>query len=174
MKKIIFISFLVSCQFVISQKNNENYLKNAFFLEFSGHSETLLSVNYERFFFFKNKNFISSLRIGAGRSPGYEVNDYDFKGVTSIPLVVSMIYGKNHYVQFGVGTTFVFSENFTDTSVNPNVIYQKFQNDYSLSVGYRYMTKDGIVAQIYPIAIFKDNPESKFALSFGVGLGYSW
>ena len=53
-------------------------------------------------------------------------------------------------------------------------IVKNFESNFSISVGYRYMTNGGIIAQAYPIFILKDNPLTKNTLSFGIGLGYSW
>src|SRR5690606_15739375 len=126
-----------------------------FTLEFIGHSESLISVNYERIFNANYEKLLYSSRIGLGYIPGGEKkeNVAVSPSITSIPVVFSILYGKIHFVQLGFGYTALFSENFVDTSVNPNIAYKKFQSDFSVSLGYRFMTKDGIVAQAYPIAI---------------------
>lgn len=170
MKKSLLLILLLSCCSVFGQER-----KNIAAFELAGHSEGLFSANYERLFYLSERNnLLYSLRAGIGRTPGYDVHGEHFKGVTTVPVVFSVLYGEKHFLQMGVGYTALFSEDFIDTSLNPNVVYKKFQSDVSLSLGYRLMLDTGLVCQAYPMIVFKDNPQKKFAFSFGVGIGYSF
>ncbi|PKF73502.1 hypothetical protein CW752_14105 [Chryseobacterium sp. PMSZPI] len=170
MKKILFLTFCMSISLLFSQER-----KNVVALEFVGHSRALFSANYERLFSFnEDSKILFSARTGVGRSPGYEVHGEHFKGVTSLPVVLSALYGKKHFIQAGVGYTALFSEDFIDTSLNPNVVYKKFESNVSVSLGYRLMLDSGLVCQAYPMIVFRDNPQKKFEVSFGVGIGYSF
>lgn len=172
MKKLLPILFFVSSFFSYSQ-SNEN--KNVISAEIFGHSETIFSLNYERIFTNKRSdNLLYSLRLGVGRNPGYDVKEERFNGITSIPIAFSIFYGKKHFVQLRTGYTALFSENFVDTSVNPNITYKKFQSDLSVSIGYRLMMNEGLTVQAYPIFIFRDNPTKKNGISFGLDVGYAW
>lgn len=175
MKKALIISFVLSIQFIFSQRNDE-FVNNIFTLEAFGHSESLISVNYERIFHTNLEKLLYSSRIGMGYVPGGEENkNYAVSpSITTIPIVFSLLYGEKHFVQLGLGYSALFSQDFVNTRFNPNVVYKKFQSDFSISIGYRFMTKDGIVAQAYPVFILKDNPVTKSTLSFGVSLGYSF
>lgn len=170
MKKIFVLIFLISYCLVFSQER-----KNVVGLEVIGHSRAIFSANYERLFYLNEENnILYSVRAGFGRNPGYDVHGEHFKGVTSVPIVFSALYGKKHFLQVGLGYTALFSEDFIDTSVNPNLVFQKFESNVSLSLGYRLMLDTGLVCQAYPMIVFRDNPQKKFEVSFGVGIGYSF
>ncbi|WMW78783.1 hypothetical protein RF683_04895 [Flavobacterium sp. 20NA77.7] len=171
MKKILITIFLISYQLVLSQRNDILDRKNVFTLEVFGHSDSFLAVNYERLFLSGNEKLIYSFRTGVGRKPGYDFHGEYFKGVTTVPFVFSVLYGKKHFAQLGLGYSALFSQNFVYSS---SEVYKEFESDFSISIGYRFMTKDGIVAQAYPVFILKDNPVTKSMLSFGVSLGYSF
>lgn len=175
MKKTLIIIFILISQFIFSQRNDE-LRKNNFTLEALGHSESLISVNYERIFYTNLDKLLYSSRIGLGYVPGGEKNEnYAISpSTTTVPFVFSVLYGEKHFVQLGLGYSALFSQDFVDTRFNPNTVYKKFESDFSISIGYRFMTKDGIVAQAYPVFILKDNPATKSMLSFGVSLGYSF
>lgn len=170
MKKIFLLTFLISYGVFFSQER-----KNVVMVEVFGHSQSLYSVSYERLFnLSESNNILCSVRTGVGRSPGYDVHGEHFKGVTTVPVVASVLYGDKHFIQMGVGYAALFSEDFVDTSLNPNVVYKKFESDLSLSLGYRLMLDTGFVCQAYPMITFRDNPQQKFAISLGVGIGYSF
>jgi hypothetical protein len=176
MKKYL-ILLVIIFQTTYSQNSKKEKNSNAINFEFAGHSETIFSVNYERFFTKENRNLIYLLSIGIGVSPstGDNENEENPPSTTTIPVVGGILYGKNHFAQIKFGYTPVFSKDFVDTSLNPNVVYKKFQSDFSLSIGYRFMPKkDGIVVQGYPIFIWSNNPTEKFKINFGVSLGYAF
>lgn len=168
MNKCFLLFFLVLFNFIIAQER-----KNVIALEVFGYSQTIISANYERVFDIKNvENLFYSGRVGFGRNPGYEVRGKKFKGVNSLPIVLSAMYGKKHFAKLSIGYTALFSENFVDDSVSPNIVYKKFESDLAVAFGYRFISDGGITLDAFPIAIFKDNPVDKFSISFGVGLGY--
>ncbi|MDR2205415.1 MAG: hypothetical protein LBE36_04590 [Flavobacteriaceae bacterium] len=169
LKKVFLPIFFICYILNFSQER-----KNVVGLELFGHSETIFSVNYERLFYSQNNNIHYSIRAGFGRNPGYDVNGKPFKGVTSIPIVFNVLYGTEHFIQLGLGYTMLLSENFIDTSINPNIVYKEFESDFSLGLGYRLMLNTGFVCYAYPILMYRDNPQKKFVISFGVEIGYSW
>jgi len=183
MPKKILKSFLVFLfagysQYACCQSDTDGAAnsKNTVTAELFGHSRSLISVNYERLTKPFKEYFIFSLRTGIGYSPGLEVDEErKLKGITAIPVVASLLVGGyDHYVQLGIGYTASFGEDYVDTTVNPEKVYQKFESAYIVSLGYRYMEVDGLTAQAYPMLVWSDNPSSKFSFSFGVALGYAF
>jgi len=175
MKKILFV-FLIISQSSFCQNLSSKDVHNSIYYELFGHSETILSVNYERLFTNENNNFIYIAGIGIGRNPGADEESINKRpAVTTFPIIGGILYGKkNHFAQLKIGYTPVFSKDYVDTSVNPNIIYKKFQSDYSLSMGYRFMANNGIVIQGFPIFIWSENQSKKFSVSFGLCIGYAF
>lgn len=170
MRKFLIFIFLLSFARIYSQ-SDETYRKNAVTLEAFGHSHSLFAVNYERIFQSRNEKLLCVGRIGYGRVPGDEKETgSSFNGINTVPVVFSLLYGNNHFIQLGLGYAAVFSQNYFDGKT----LYKKFESDFSLSLGYRYMSKDGIVAQIYPIYIIRDNALQKGLFSLGVSVGYGF
>lgn len=148
------------------------YPKNDITVEALGHSRGLISINYERFFKPQMNNFIFSTRTGVGYTPGINIGSKRLKGSAYVPLVLSALVGKkNHFAQVGVSYTAAFGHDFVDSTTSPPTIYQKFESAYIVSLGYRYMSYHGIVAQIYPLLQWTNNPTSKFAVAFGLSIG---
>lgn len=148
--------------------------KNHVGAEFLGHGMVHGSIFYERYFYFKTSEKLSlGARVGIGHSPGQKINDKNFKGVTSAPFVLSLIYGKEHSIQFGLGYTPLFSEDFINDNFNPSIVYKKFESDLAVSLGYRYISEGGIVLRAYPAFAIRDNP-NHFQVGFGLGAGYAF
>lgn len=162
-KYFLFISFII-CNFIYSQEN-----KNIFSLNVLGHSDSFVAVQYDRLFFSNFEKVTYSFGVGIGRKPGFDTKGTHFKGVTTVPVVFSMLYGKKHFIELGLGYAAVFSEDFTYSSTE---IYKKFESDISVSLGYKLILESGLVVQAYPVFIMKDNPATKSKFSFGVGVGY--
>ncbi|SHI67329.1 hypothetical protein [Flavobacterium terrae] len=175
MNKFLII-LLLTFQNSFCQNFSTENINNSASIEISGHSESIISINYERLFTNYNSKFIYLLGIGVGRNPGADKeSNIRFPATTSLPVFGGVLFGKrDHFAQIKFGYTPIFSKNFIDTSLEPNVVYKKFQSDYSLSLGYRFMSNSGIVAQGFPIFIWKQNPNEKFKISFGVSLGYAF
>lgn len=172
MSKIISVYIFIFCcwstlSFCQDRKNHVG-------VEFLGHGMVNGSVFYERYFYFESSEKISlSARIGVGHSPKQEINDRSFKGVTSVPFVLSLIYGKEHAIQFGMGYTPLFSEDFINDNYNPSIVYKKFESDLTISLGYRYISEGGVVIRAYPAFAIRDKP-NHFQVGFGLGLGYAF
>ena len=140
-----------------------------------GHSESIIALEYERFFVTDNDNLIFLVGAGVGRNPGAdEYNQTKFPATTSVPIVTGILYGNQHYVQLKFGYTSIFSKDFVNTNFNPAIVYKKYQSDFPVSLGYRLMLPDGIDVQGYPVFIWSNNPSEKFKISFGVSLGYAF
>lgn len=116
------------------------------------------------------------MSIGVGRNSGADKEGgLKFPATTSLPIIGGILYGKkNHFAQLKSGYVPIFSKDFVNTTLNPNTVYKKFQTDFSLSIGYRFMSNDGIVAQIFPLFIWSQNPTEKFKISLGISLGYAF
>lgn len=171
MKKL-FVLFFFSLNTVFSQDMNK---KNTLSLAALGHAETIISAHYERLFAFNDINKLyGSVGMGIGRNPGYTVYGKEFSGMTTLPIVASLFYGKKHFIHLKIGYIPIFSENFIDTSLNPSLVYKKFESDFSVSLGYKLMLSDGITLQFYPVAIVRNNPNQNFLMSFGIEMGGSW
>ena len=110
MKGKFIVVFLIAYCSVFSQQN-----KNIVFFEFAGHSRAIFSAHYERLFYLSEENnILYSVRTGVGRNPGYEVHGEHFKGQTTIPVAVSVLYGRKHFLQVGVGYTALLGQDFTE------------------------------------------------------------
>lgn len=168
-KIFVLLSFLYSAN-MIGQNNSVNF-------EVLGHSQTIIAINYERFFKIENEKLLYSIKIGVGRNPASEADQQSTNkrpAVNSLPFVGNLMYQvKNyHYLNIGTGYTMFFSENYVDTTLTPNIIYKDFFSNYSISLGYRYFG-NSINVYLYPILILNDiNYSSKFG--FGVSLGYAF
>jgi len=170
MRRFLMFSFIVSFIYVFPQSNT-TYKKNAITLEAFGHSNSLIAINYERVFSSNNEKILYVGRVGYGRTPGDDKErGTSFNGVNSIPVVFSLLYGNEHFVQLGLGYIAVFSQDHLDG----DTLYKKYESDFSISLGYRYMSKTGVVAQIYPIFIIRDNSSQRSLFSLGVSLGYAF
>lgn len=175
MKYLYFFTLLIF-QNIFSQTNKDDYHYNSINFEFFGHSEAIISLNYERLFFSSSNKFIYGLKTGIGRNPAADSeNKNPFPSVTTIPVVGTILYGgNNHFTQFSIAHTSLFSKNFIDNTYNNPKQFKKYEADYSISLGYRYMSKEGIIAQGYPMLIWRNNEYDKFSISFGVSLGYAF
>jgi hypothetical protein len=165
----LFLSVKLYCQ---SATAPVGYQKNAITVEALGHSRGLVSINYERLFKPQGDNILFSIRTGVGYTPGINIGSKRLKGSAYVPLVLSLLAGKkSHFAQFGLGYTAAFGHDFVDSTTSPPTIYQKFESAYIVSLGYRYMNNHGMVAQIYPLLQWTNNPTSKFAVGFGLSIG---
>lgn len=164
MKKYFCLILLIVYNCVFSQDN-----KNIVGLDVLGHSDSFIAIHYERLFSTNVEKIAYSLGVGIGRKPGYDTKGSHFNGVTTLPVVLSILYGKKHFIEFGLGYVALFSEDYTYSSTE---VYKKFESDISVSLGYRLMLESGLVVQAYPVFILKDNPVTKSKFSFGVGVGY--
>lgn len=139
--------------------------------EFFGHSRSLISANYERIFKSSNEHLLYSLRAGIGYTPGAEIKGVQHKGITTLPVVASVLAGgKGHYAQLGLGYSYSFGESYIDSTVNPPQMFQKHEPAFSLSLGYRYLGQN-IVVQAYPMLVWTNNPTKRFSFGFGVSVG---
>jgi len=180
MKKTFFI-IIVLCLFsikpVFSQigVNRNTFYKNSIFCELIGHSRSLLSVNYEKISNLYENVFFYTSRLGIGYTPGLKIKSEKHSGTISVPAVLSLLVGKkNSYAQLGVGYAASFGQDFVDSTSTPPSIYQKFESSYTISIGYRYMDSNGLVAQIYPLLQWTNNSSSKFNVGFGLSIGVAF
>ncbi len=167
MKRLINFLLLAISSGVFAQFTKD--YKNVCTVEGLGHANSLISFNYERIFFPKNENILMGARVGYGRWPGTQ----NTNGVNTIPFVFSTMYNvfkKEHFLQLGLGYSALFSEDYQDFGVQ----YKKFESDFSISLGYRYMSKYRTVAQIYPVFILRDNDVEKSLFSLGASVGFSF
>lgn len=147
--------------------------RNTFTTEIFGHGQGIISLNYERIFV-ASPRFLFTLRSGVGFTPGVTVKNVKQKGVLSIPIVCSFLYGKKEsYFQLSAGYTADFGPAFIDSAFNPPDIHQKYQANYIISAGYRYMW-NGFVGQAYPLIQWTNNPSNRFFIGGGVSLGVTF
>jgi hypothetical protein len=145
--------------------------KNSAFTEVLGHGRSLISVNYERIFKFPNKHFLYTFRTGIGYIPGETIHQKSYRGTLTIPVVASFLAGgKHHYAQLGLGYSHSFGDPFIDSTFNPPHINQKHEPGYSISLGYRYMGLNVVVAG-YPMLLWTNNPNNRYSVGFGFSAG---
>lgn len=174
MKKLLFVLFL-GFQHTYSQTDDYNELyENVVAIDFLGHSQSLISFNYERILNPVHKFVVVSARVGVGFTPGYE-NDggskYNYQ--TTLPIVVTTLIGRRiHFAQCGVAYTPLFTRGLTDA--HNNKTYERYNGLYSISLGYRYIFHDKIYLQAYPVFTFPDSGSDKDVLSFGLSAGYAF
>lgn len=146
--------------------------RNAFLGELGGNSRSLMSLNYERLFSLSHETpFYFSLRTGVGYTPGSE--DRKIKTTVSVPLVASLLVGvaDKHFMHFALGYTASFGNDAIDSTYSPPRHYQKYERAYIVRLGYRFMERKNVLVEAAPVAIWTNNPTSKFEWSFGIGLG---
>jgi len=145
--------------------------KNSAFIEVLGHSRSYISVNYERIFKLPNKHFLYTFRAGAGYAPGETFNEKSYRGTITVPVVASFLAGiKHHYAQLGLGYSHSFGDPFIDSTFNPPHINQKHESAYSITLGYRYMGLNVVIAA-YPMLMWTNNPNNRFFWGSGFSVG---
>lgn len=168
---LLVVSFLFSIQSFGQVTIDSAIIKNTVFTEFLGPARSIISANYERIFCFSNAHFLYTFRTGIGYVPGSTESRTPHKGTVTIPVVASLLAGgKAGYAQLGIGYSYSFGDSYTDSTVNPPQVFQKYEPAYSLSMGYRYMGHN-IVAQAFPMLLWTNNPTNRFSVSFGFSIG---
>ena len=168
---ILVVSLLFSIQSFGQVTSDSTVIKNTVFAEFLGPARSIISANYERIFRFSNAHFLYTFRTGIGYVPGSTESRTPHKGTITIPLVASLLTGgKAGYAQLGIGYSYSFGDPYTDSTVHPPQVFQKYEPGYSLSLGYRYMGNN-IVAQAFPMLLWTNNPTNRFSVSFGFSIG---
>lgn len=171
-----FIYFFLFTEITYGQDipKNISFKKNSLTAEIFGHSRSLLSSNYERLFKLSPNYLFYTVRTGVGYTPGVNIRLERHKGVFAIPLVFSLLAGKEkHFAQLSLGYAASFGEDFIDSTTTTPTIYQRFESAYSLSIGYRYMWNSFIV-QIFPLLQWTNNISNKFSAGFGLSMGLAF
>ena len=143
-------------------------------MEIIGNGGTLLSANYERIIHFKKNDFIN-LVLRGGFSFGSR--SYDHTTTYNLPLEINTLVGrKNHYIEIGVGCTPIFGNSNLQDTLIPVGYKSNFDYFYMLRLGYRYISKNGILFRIAPLAGFfhkpPQDPRLQLGWSLGISIGY--
>ncbi|MBA3283992.1 MAG: hypothetical protein H0U27_02880 [Nitrosopumilus sp.] len=129
--------------------------KNVVFGTFLGNAQTIVSVNYERLFQSKKRNF---LFYSAGVGIGVDANTFDEKTFFSFPVEGSMYLGGKHNLETGVGTTFfVGTSDLNDVRIPANY-KTNFDYSFSFHLGYRFISDNGFLFRLSPMLIIRKDP----------------
>ena len=171
MQFVALVFVLGACSATGQPPGVENfYNRQAIFYELGGHTRSILSCSYERFFKGPVKNTLWSARTGIGISPGE--SERDIPSVTSIPVVLSLLVGKTkHFVDLSVGWTASWGRNKIDSLQSPPMVYQRFESAYVLTLAYRLMKIDHVMFEVGPTALWTNNPGQRFQWSFTIIVG---
>ena len=159
---ILFIAKNINC----NAQDTTATASNAVYLEFGGNAG-YGSVNYERIALTTKK---IQLSVRAGLST-LKIKDYrdKFNPDIVIPLAFNVMYGKDHKLETGLGTTFI-----NTVSVGENLSPKRTSALHgNLHIGYRYQKATGGL-----LFRFCYTPLFDFSSSFrhwaGVSVGYAF
>lgn len=116
----------------LAQKDTTTYMKNAIYFEMGGAGGSH-SMNYERVL-----KLVPLLDLNARVGVGFD-NLVDYKGNLNpdlaMPVMATVMYGKNHKIEGGVGQTF---SNTIETNINTGEPARMSNFSTTFYIGYRY------------------------------------
>lgn len=139
MKNMLYINILLSLlnYEAKSQVDTITLSRNSVYLEIVGIGG-YGSLNYERIVLERNR-FKFGLRIGVST---YNISDYTtkFNPDIIIPISVNGLYGNNHIIEFGIGSTISNIVQASSSNWKPERVTNINAN---FTIGYRYQKKQG-------------------------------
>lgn len=155
-------------------EDKPSHFKNSAFIGALGNVESLLSINYERFFYFSKNDWIKYyFRTGFG----FNENEYGGSHNYKLAFELNSLIGKRrHFLDAGLGYTPVLNMRESQSYHTKNINKGYFYYFYTIRMGYRFHVTDNSYFGISylltyrPDSAFNSNliPVSSFGFRFGM------
>jgi hypothetical protein len=168
MRNYLFVLFILFCFISKAERDSTNIAKNSISLDILGIGG-YGSINYERMIYNFDNNLKIISRIGL---TSYNLTDFTtkFNPDIIIPISISVVYGKKHNLEVGVGQVISNVVKVSQESYEP-IRETNFHANFTL--GYRYQkSKGGFIYKIHytPLIEFYDD----FKHWGGISIGYAF
>lgn len=160
----------------IKAQSYRRHCNNSFICEVLGNGYGFFSVSYERALYSSKIDVLrdkASVKIFGRIGLGFGSRIIDSIGSYNFPIEISMIYGKRHNIELGIGITPCIGKEVTQVD-DPYAHFNTIEGVLFCRLGYRCYLNEGVIVRVAPLLQFPSQLNWETQLTLGLSVGYGF